>query len=391
MNRRTQRGAGFQPAMHFSGTQDRGAGFQPAIRLDRCSWQVGNLPHVTRVIALFLGLAIASISRADDSATTEDPLAKTPAVKAPSVEEVKAQALAWLADRKADDATVAAVEEVWRAPGETDAGDRLELLVRTFALGDARAGSLVELCARARRPGPLAPQEWLRAESVPAFECRNLRLVYARWLSHEKLYDEALEQLDGLTATDVVDPAALLFVESVAHHQLLHKEQCLAAIAMLLDDVDDGRKRYQSLAALMQDDLSKLEDESLDHIARRMDDIRRRLELGRAGKTVRKLEDDVIASLDKLIEELEQQQQQQQQQRSPSGGQRPTQAMPDSRIARMNAPGDVNRRNLGKSSGWGDLPPKEREEALQQIGKDFPPHYRDAIEQYFRKLAAESE
>jgi hypothetical protein len=173
----------------------------------------------------------------------------------------------------------------------------------------------------------------------------------------------------------------------------LRKDEGLAAIKKLLEDVADGRKRYQSLAALMQADLSKLEDESLDHIARRMDDIRRRLELGRAGKKVRKLEDDVIASLDKLIEEKEQQQQQQQQQQqsNPSGGRAPTRPMPDSRIARANAPGDVNRRDLGKASGWGDLPPKEREEALQQIGKDFPPHYRDAIEQYFRKLAAESE
>ena len=292
MIRRTQaiRGAGLRPAIHFSFVPTRSVG--------------------TRVGALFLAMAIGTSIHADDSAITDDPLAKTPAVKAPSAEEVKAQALAWMVERKADDATLAAAEELWRAAAENDAGLRLELLAQTFALGDARAKSLVELCARARRPGPLAPQEWLRAENVPAFECHNLRLVYARWLSHEKLYDEALEQLDGLTATDVVDPAALLFVESVAHHQLLHKEQGLAAIAKLLDDVYDGRKRYQSLAALMQDDLSKLEDESLDHIARRMDDIRRRLELGRAGKTVRKLEDDVIASLDKLIEELEQQQQQ---------------------------------------------------------------------------------
>jgi hypothetical protein len=35
------------------------------------------------------------------------------------------------------------------------------------------------------------------------------------------------------------------------------------------------------------------------------------------------------------------------------------------------------------------LPAKEREEAMQQIGKDFPSHYREVIEQYFRKLASE--
>ena len=54
------------------------------------------------------------------------------------------------------------------------------------------------------------------------------------------------------------------------------------------------------------------------------------------------------------------------------------------------APGNVTQKNIGNKSGWGDLPPKQREEALQQIGKDFPAHYRDVIEQYFRKLATEN-
>ena len=63
--------------------------------------------------------------------------------------------------------------------------------------------------------------------------------------------------------------------------------------------------------------------------------------------------------------------------------------MPDSRLARARGAGDVDRRNVGKASGWGDLPARKREEALQQIGKEFPAHYRDAIEQYFRKLANE--
>jgi len=36
-------------------------------------------------------------------------------------------------------------------------------------------------------------------------------------------------------------------------------------------------------------------------------------------------------------------------------------------------PGEVTKKDVGSKSGWGDLPPKEREEALQQIGRDFPP------------------
>ena len=49
----------------------------------------------------------------------------------------------------------------------------------------------------------------------------------------------------------------------------------------------------------------------------------------------------------------------------------------------------MTKKDIGHKSGWGDLPPKEREEALQQMGRDFPAHYRDAIEEYFRKLATE--
>jgi hypothetical protein len=106
---------------------------------------------------------------------------------------------------------------------------------------------------------------------------------------------------------------------------------------------------------------------------------------------VRSEEDGVIASLDKLIEEMEKQQQQQQQSAAGGGAPPPSQPMPDSRIAGAKGPGNVEKKNLGRTAGWGDLPAKDRDEALQQIGKDFPAHYRDIIEQYFRRLATEDE
>jgi hypothetical protein len=62
---------------------------------------------------------------------------------------------------------------------------------------------------------------------------------------------------------------------------------------------------------------------------------------------------------------------------------------PDSRILGGKGPGEVAKKDVGSGSGWGNLPPKEREEAMQQIGRDLPAHYRDVIEQYFRRLAAE--
>jgi hypothetical protein len=316
-------------------------------------------------------------------------LAAEPKFKAPAVEDVRQKVFEWLAARDADEAVRQSAEAIWQAlqpPVHV-----LELVAKTLGLADERAASLVSLCGKTRPAGPLAPQEWLKADELPAFERNNLRLFYGRWLAQERMYDEALAQLDGLAPSDVVDPASLVFYQAVVYHRLLDKARGLKAIQTLLAEVADVPNRYRSVAALMKADLDALQDDSLDHISRQMEDVRRRLALGRAGKKVREVEDDVIAALDKLIKELEDKQQQSQNSAGGGAAPQPQQAMPDSRIARLQAPGEVDRRRIGNSSGWGDLPPKQREEALQQIGKDFPPHYRDAIEQYFRKLAAESE
>jgi hypothetical protein len=325
----------------------------------------------------------------------DDAFAKKPTIDAPGFEEVKSQLLAWLNERKADDDARLAVEALWQTPAEGESAvDRLERLAESFALADPRAKSLVDLCSQMRAKGPLAPQAWLELDDTPAFERRNLRLFYGRWLAHERLFDESLGQIADLKPEQVVDPATLLFYQSVAYHRLLDKEQGLETLERLLTETADLPARYESVAELMQDDLKKLKEDSLDHISRQMNDIRRRLHLGRAGKKVRKVEDDVIAALDKLIEEMEKQQQQSSSSSSSSGqggSPIPSKPMQDSRIAGLRGAGDVNHRKLGDTSGWGDLPAKQREEALQQIGKDFPSHYRDAIEQYFRKLASEKD
>jgi hypothetical protein len=317
-------------------------------------------------------------------------LAVEPKIKPVTLDEARQKALDWLASRQPDEAARQAAEAIWQ--DEQQPSSLLDRAAKTFSLADERAAALVELCAKPRSAGPLAPQEWLKSDELPAFERGNLRLLYGRWLAQERLYDEARVQLDGLAAGEVVDGAVLLFYQAVVYHRLLDKEHGLKAIHSLLQDVAELPNRYRSVATLMQSDLEALKDDSLDHISRQMGDVRRRLALGRAGKKVRQVEDDVITALDKLIKDMEDRQQQQSQNAGGDGAMpQPRQAMPDSRIARVQGAGEVDRRRIGNTSGWGDLPPKQREEALQQIGKDFPPHYRDAIEQYFRKLAAETE
>ena len=309
--------------------------------------------------------------------------------QAPEPSAVRELAMRWLAEQKADAAVVEKAKTLW--PPEAESAEATQLLARlgvTFALVDPRARALVERCARPSGRPDREATAWLLDETVPPVT-PNLRLLYARWLLHGELFDEAHEYLAGLATEDVVDPASLLFCQGVVAHQLLHREEGLKALDALLARSDEAPRRYLALARLMREELDGLKEDSLDHIARRMGDIRRRLDLGRAGPKVRKIEDGVIESLDKLIKKLEEQQK-----KSQCAGSNSIQSnspAPDSRILGGRGPGEVTQKKLGSKSGWGDLPPKQREAALQQIGREFPSHYRDVIEQYFRKLATEGE
>ena len=288
--------------------------------------------------------------------------------------------------------TAQQIETDWAAADNWSGEELLERLADVLAVADPTVKELVSLCSHPRRGINLPDFAALADEATPALERHNLRLLYGRWLVQARLYDEALVQLDALRPEDVVDPAGLLFYQSVVYHRMLKKEAGLTALSRLLEPGHEIPHRYTSVARLMQSDLAPLEDDSLDHIARRMEDIRRRLDLGRAGAKTTEVEEGVIKSLDKLIEELEKQAAAAAA-AAAAGGKNmvPTTPAQDSLPLGGKGPGNIVQRDIGHQSGWGDLPPRQRQEALQQIGKDFPAHYRDVIEQYFRKLATEDD
>ena len=329
--------------------------------------------------------------------------AAQPSWSRPQGEAVRDRAMNWLAAQKATDAARKKAEAVWAdLPKNASGTDLLSRAAMTFALGDRRAAALVEICSKPRvrtQNGlqPLPSQAWLLADgpdksaAAEPFFSANLRLLYGRWLVRQSMYDEAHEQLAGLEPQDVADPDALLFFQAVACHRLMLADEALAAARRLLEREADCPRRYRSLARLMQNDLEGLADDGLDHIARRMDDVRRRLDLGRPGETTRKIEDGIIESLDKLIKKLEEQQQQQACSGSAGGNNQPSNPAGDSGPMGGRGPGRVVRRGIGAKKGWGNLPAKKREEALQQVNREFPAHYREVIEQYFRKLADKEE
>lgn len=364
---------------YFGHTALRGAAVAAAIVVALC-WTVG-----------------ASAARAADDA---DEFAKDPTWAAPTAKAVRADVVKWLDQSKADGKIDAAkhdelIKTLWPdAPAESSAAsgaDLLERVVKTIAGVEPRSKELLAMCAKAHEIQKLPDFPLLSDAKTPAIVRNNLRLWYGRWLDQEKLYDEALDQLSPLKTTEVVDPASLLFYQGVAYHWLLKKEPGLDAIGKLLERKKEIPRRYAQMAVLMQADLSNLKPETLDHIDRRMHDVERVLDLARAGKKVRTEEDGIIASLDKLIAQKEKEEQE----KSGGGGggqasgKQSSSPAQDSFAARAHGAGDVNKKDIGHHSGWGDLKPKERAEALQDIGEEFPSHYRAVIEQYFRRAAGD--
>lgn len=199
-------------------------------------------------------------------------------------------------------------------------------------------------------------------------------------------YDESVVVLESVTPELSIAPDTLLFQRAVALHQLVQKDLAIRDLERLLERKDEIPRRYRDLAVLMLADLETLEADSLDEVARLMGDVRRRIDRHHSGRRVLDTEQDVIDKLDKMIEKLEQQQQQQQQMATLA----PSTPAPDSVLRGGSAPGEVDERPQGSGEDWGDLPPDERAAAMAEMAQDLPSHYRELIEEYFRKLSEEN-
>ena len=259
-------------------------------------------------------------------------------------------------------------------------------------IGEGANASLLELATRLDPSGP----DYATIESMPPEMRAALRTWIGRELTRARFYDEALPIFAEVDPAFSPDAASLLFYRGACYHALLKAKEALSDLRSLLQHETEIPVRYARTAKMMVADIKPLKEDSLDEISRLMTDVTRRLDLGRAGDATQEREQEVIDKLTKLIDKIEEQQKQQQQQQQQSGGgqggsQGPGQSSPmeDSKIAGASGQGDVDRKSQSEKSGWGNLPPSERQESLQQISRDLPTHYREAIEAYFRKLATQ--
>ena len=334
----------------------------------------------------FVLMLVLTVAAAEAMAAPEQPAA----APGPAFELVRARILEWVAARGVSDQTILdEVGRLWVADASTpEADDLLDRAVQTFAVVDPAASQFIEAC-RLETASVLPPEPSLLASAGgDPFYASNLRLFYGRYLVHRQMYDEALEVLAQADPKEIVDPAGLLFYQATCQHRLLMTDEGLKTLDRLLKRTPGVPTRYSSVATLMRHDLEALEDESLDQISRKMNDVERRLTLGRAGQKVQKVEAEIVASLDELIKKIEAQQ-------GGGGGggaggrsNQSDSPADDSRVKGSAAPGEVDRKSFKNAGNWGAMPEKLRSKAQQLIGRDFPPHYRQAVEQYFKKLAS---
>jgi hypothetical protein len=224
------------------------------------------------------------------------------ALRPANPDEVKSRAEAWLKGSGKFDATRTAFEAVW-AQGDRSVVDRL---ADTFALGDDRAARLLSEARDSDKPAPTDAPALLTGSS-DAFFRANLGLAYAKALSNRRVYEEALAILTSIKPEQVVDPSAYLFHRAVAEHALAQKQSASRSINRLLDDGVDVPERYKIVSLLMAFDMQSWREKDLGWIARKMDNIERRLKLARGGPQTQKIQKEVVARLDEIIKQLENQ------------------------------------------------------------------------------------
>ena len=334
------------------------------------------------VMAVWLGLCLADINAASVHAASE-------MFAPPRSAEVRSKVVAWLADQHATDEQREQINDIWSNLEESVAPERmLDLVVRSFSIVDPGTRQLVQDCV-AIYPHALAPvaTSVLKPIHQPFF-LANISLYYGRNLVERRLFDEAWDVLKSIDAVQVVDPASLFFFQAVSAQGMLELKPALEAIDQLLKNTERVPVRYSATAVLMQADLQSLQEKSLGEIARLMADSERRLDLGRAGEKVQGVQERIVANLDEIIKKIEQQQ-------SGGGGgsgeggnnNNPANGADDSSVKGEEGPGDSDKKRFSNKGSWGNLPEKDLAKAKNDLNKNFPSHYEQAIEKYTRKLA----
>jgi hypothetical protein len=204
----------------------------------------------------------------------------------------------WLRGRRPVDADLL---RQFNAVWESDRS-LLDKTAATFRLGDYDAADLLDAVRDRDRPVPAEVPPPFQARELAGYHRANLALAYARELCGRRAFEEAFAVLRRVRCDDVVDPAQYWFLRARAAHALMWRNEALEAIDELLD-MTEIPERYRALALGMRRDMETWGDKDLGWVARKMDNVARRLELGRGGQFTQKMQKEILVRLDEMIKE----------------------------------------------------------------------------------------
>lgn len=146
-------------------------------------------------------------------------------------------------------------------------------------------------------------------------------------------------------------------------------------------------ERYQVVAEKMLEDLDNWKEGDLGDISRDMDNSARRLRNAKADNKTREIQTEIIAKLDKMIKDTEDEMNKANQSQQSSGTGSPKIGLQESKIMETPGEGKVDNKKLIQSSEvWGKMPEKEKIKAMEALGRQLPPHIREAAEGFSKKL-----
>jgi len=354
-----------------------------------------------KMVRLFVAFAALGVCASLFAAETDKKPAKKEdssfgVLKGIDAAEAQKQAEAWLKGVKSDDATMASFKKIWE--GERSVLDKV---AATLALGDAEAAKLLAEAKDGDAPAPVEVPAILLDKKKSAFFRSNLALAYAKALTSRKVYEEALEVFLAVKADDVVEPSVFYFHKAVCEYELMLKDKADTSIDRLIADVPDSPERYLRVAALMHFDMLAWQEKDLGWVARKMENIQRRLELKRGGKQTQKMQKEVLVRLDVMIKEIENKQKGSCDCNGggcPNGGpgngpsapgtDKSSNPQKDTMGGNANKPGEIDPKRVENvAENWGKLPEKERARALVELTRGLPAADRAVIEAYFKRLA----